>query len=254
MNNILTDSFKSNSKREISITEKDGKYFFRLPYILKDLFRTVFKSAAWNAFDKAFVVKANTANKNKWQRFIEAADTLSSDIAAAADAELTAENLQALLDKAESMRAELQRKVNDCKAKEHAFHKEIAESKKVALLLSPIAESAAVAAAEALAMANAVKNELRSAAAPALNIFRANGVEDIFSTMVRAAHRGYLGKNDLTDAQEALKTIHRQLYAAGYEHKLIRSICGLSLNRPDKFLNDIPRAQEHLLTGLEPAR
>lgn len=250
MNNILMSSIKSTSMPGISMTEKNGSYFFRLPYSLKDQFRTIFKSAEWNAIERAFVAKATTANGNKWQRFVDAANELSTDMAAVADAESTAEDLKSLLDKTESMRAELQRRISECKAKEVCLIAQIAKSKKLVLELGPIAESAAAAVADILTEANEAEEELLTAAAPAMSIFAANGVEGIFDKMIRSAHRGYLGKADLNDAQGALKTVHSQLLAAGYEHNLIDIICGHSLNRPDKFYNDIPRARETLLTGL----
>lgn len=253
MNSAPMNDITSNSRPEISLTEKNGNYFLRLPYSFKDLFRTIFKSAEWNAIEKAFVAKANTANKNKWTKFVDAANGLSSDMAAAAEAESTAEELKALLDKAEAMRSELQRKIKECKAKENALRAQIAHAQELVLELSPIAESAAAAVTLALAEAREADEKLQVSAAPAMSIFAANGIEGIFDKIVRAARRGHLGKADLNDAQDALITVRRQLLAAGYEHKLIHSICGHSLNRSDKFFNDIPRARETLITGLEKA-
>lgn len=253
MNSTQMNSITSNSRPQISLTEKNGSYFLRLPYSFNDLFRTIFKLAEWNAFEKAFVAKANTANKNKWAKFVDAANGLSSDMDAAAEAESTSEELKALSDKAEAMRSELQRKIKECKAKEGTLRAQIAHAQELVLELSPFADSAAAAVTVALAEAREADEKLQAAAAPAMAIFAANGVEGIFDKMVCAARRGHLGKADLNDAQDALITVRRQLLAAGYEHKLIHSICGHSLNRSDKFYNDIPRARETLLTGLEKA-
>jgi hypothetical protein len=250
MNSTLVSPVKSDSKLDLSMSEKNGTYLFRLPYIYKDLFRTIFKSAVWNSIEKAFVAKANTANKNKWQRFIEAANGLSDEMATAAEAEATAEDLQSLLTKTESMRTELQRKISECKSKTVILNAQIAQSKKLVIELSPIAESAAAAVADLFIEVNQAKEKLLAATAPARSIFVANNVEDIFTKMMRSGRRGYLGKSDLQDAQEELKTVSRQLLSVGYEHSLIDRICNHSLNRPDKFENDVPRARESLLTGL----
>ncbi len=251
MNSIFMSTLKSKSESEFSISEQDGTYFLQLPYACKDLFRTIFKSASWNAAKKAFEVKANTANKNKWQKFLDSANGLSQEMAAAADAEATVEELQSLLVEAESMRRELQQKIRECKTKEASLNSQIEQSKMLVRELSPIAESAATAVADLLKEAKESEMKLRNAVAPAITIFESNNVEGIFTKMMRAGQRGYLGKPDLIDAQRELTNVSRQLLSVGYKHDLIDRICSLSANRPDKFDADVPRARAALLSGLK---
>jgi DNA repair exonuclease SbcCD ATPase subunit len=244
-------TLKSQSGHKFSISENDGTYVFQLPFAYKDLFRTIFKSAKWNAVEKAFETKANTANRNKWQKFLEAANGLSQEMDAAADAEATVEELQSLLSKSESMRNELQQKIRDCKSKVASLSSQIEQCQLLVQELGPIAESAAAAVADILEEAKESEERHRSAAAPAMSIFDSNDVEGIFAKMMRAGQRGYLGKPDLEGAQEELIKVSKQLRSAGYRHSLIERICNHSLNRPDKFCTDVSHARATLLTGLK---
>lgn len=251
MNSTLMSTLESQSGPNFSTSEKDGTFTFQLPFAYKDLFRTIFKSAKWNAVEKAFEVKANSANRNKWQKFLDAANGLSQEMDAAADAEATVEELQSLLSKSKSMRNELQQKIRDCKSKEASLKSQIAQCQLLVQELSPIAESAAAAVDDLLKEANESEEKLRSATSPAMSIFDSNDIEGIFTKMMRAGKRGYLGKSDLKSAQQELISVSKQLRSSGYRHSLIESICNHSLHRPDKFCDDIPRARATLLTGLK---
>jgi hypothetical protein len=232
---------------------KSDLLLLRLPYELKDTFRTLFKSARWDGLAKAFVCKDTAANRNKWEKFCQAASSARGVLDAAEREEATAQQLQAMAMSLEDEMRGLNARAAAARARcaELAARKARLEAECPALIaIKQQAEQALEA--QQLALDTAMRT-YEHAAAPALEVLERHRFSDVLNDMLRATRRGYSGKEWLGELQATTAVVRKQLAEIGYEHRRITEISRLSLNRPDRFQALVPLCQASLPGGFVPA-
>lgn len=220
------------------------KLLLKLPYDLKDSFRSLFKTATWDSYAKAFVVANTTANKNKWKKFVEMSSAAVEALKNSEHEEATLEELQATQRKIEEEIKSLNARANTARANIEALKAQAAES-------LPLRDKAKEVLEKLLAEDQAATEERNTALEPVIRLHDAHLVYHLLGKAEQAAKRGYSGKSVLINVQANLYEFMQDLNALGFTHPEIRRIANCNPNRTDKVLSAIEDIDDDVLAGYE---
>lgn len=63
-----------------NLAKVENKYYLDVPFWLNGIFRTIFKSAKWNAHENIFVVPETSQNLQKWEKFTGYAAVIATSL------------------------------------------------------------------------------------------------------------------------------------------------------------------------------
>ena len=235
----------------LSISEEGGNYLLRLPFEFKGAFRVLFKTATWDGRRKAFVAKATAANKNKWLKFIGQAKGLEASVLAMEEAEATEVEMRQLEELLAVARRELEHRISAAKARTCEHVQTAAEYRGVIEALEPHLEAGTQNEVKAELDFEVAKAKAHATVAPALDVCKRHGLEDMLQSVIRAARRGYSGKDHLRIEQIKLVALRSELRTVGYRHVYLDELCDASLNRSDKFEHAAPLLQATLVSKFD---
>ena len=172
-------------------------------------------------------------------------------MSAAEEAEATELEMRQLEESLAGARSVLEQRISAAKARTLGHEKAAAELRKAIEALEPQREACAQREVEAERAFHAARAQAQTAAAPALDVCERHGLEDCLQSVIRAARRGYSGKDYLRVEQRKLLALRSELRAVGYRHEYLDELCDASLNRPDKFEHAAPLLRATLISRLE---
>lgn len=211
----------------ITIKSFNSQLLLSFPFEAKDAFKAVFKTAKWSAADRAWVVADTTANKNKFNAFVESISALLDELQAAQSAEATAEQLAAA-------EAEVTKAIAAAKARTAAAQETIAR-------LAPVVEAKRAELAALSAQKEAALAEEADAAAAIEEILEQHDVAEALAAL-RTFTRSYTKQTRAAAeaAQETLIAAYREVKkTTELKISTLFELANISLNRADKISKEI---------------
>lgn len=213
---------------KIKVEKIQTGYAISFPFELKDNFKSVFKTAKWNSFDKRWEVGVRSKSKlDQWIKAVEESNILES-----------LENIDSAtleIDKYETLKKELEiiKQVIDEKCKVIKKSGEIEEKlKKILVELEANRAKFNEIQAQALEAYNkkaAIKNDIIKFLEGIVDFDK---VKDAQLCMINAIYYGK--KRDFNNAQEIISSEYKKLKSAGYISKGLRDLVIANYNRPDR--------------------
>ncbi len=214
-------------------------------YKLKDLFKSQFKTAKWNSFDKHWYIANTTTNKNKLNKFLEEINSskINEIINEIEEIELNEKELSKLKEEIDSLKTELKNKL--LKLKEIKNLTEITLSQKETA--QQIHEQL-IQAKEAIEAANFELEKAKLSCTIAFDINKdiiskvidLDRIEEIFSLLSKLARKSNSSflyaeeKKEFTMCQQELLEFHSKLEKIGFTSDILLKIANANVNRLDR--------------------
>lgn len=210
--------------KQTEMHARQGRLFLTLPFALKDSFRAIFKTADWDREEKAFSVADTSANRRKWDKFLEVSASAAEAVKALEQAEVTEKELERAKFEADKVFADAQKTLAQVQARVEASRARInalSESK------SDI-EKLIAAHLKRLEAMEAAAAELRAAekeaTAPGVEILNKLGAAALLEEAKAACSRGSDGCADYNNALAGIAKVCAQLREAGFKHEGLEKV------------------------------
>jgi chromosome segregation ATPase len=222
---------------KIQCSENVTSLLLSFPYELNAVFKNLFKTARWNAAQKAYEVKNTPQNRNKWKLFVEHSREATAALEAHDELEPSANELKKLCE-------ELELVTKEATSKLQRAQEQIA-------MLSPERERLACQYGEVAAQLAEAEDKRAKLIAPVLELYRKHNFDNIILEYQSGARRGYSGKEKCSSAEDKLRLLRKELKLAGFVVKGMSELLDTSLNRSDKILERSEALARNKLTGIE---
>lgn len=247
-------------KKEIKINEatnRAGEKVFKIsfPKELKDNFKSVFKSARWNGYEKVWEVGPRSGKRAEQWRETVISTGIMEKMAAAEEADFDAAEAEKIVSELKSLVADYDRKIADAEnAKREA--QRLAEQmrddkdkfKKMAAILVAAEDALAVAVAEseqAKAESAAEENKVADLFGKYVDV---DAIESAIDDMINAMPNKWGKGGDRGEFDEAKSVIHTErekLNRAGLDSWGLTDAAYANYNRPDRDTQALRRATEN---------
>jgi hypothetical protein len=230
---------------------RGDKISMRVPFSLNGVFRTVFKTAKWDAGSKAFSASHTPQNLKKWDAFLAAVASHIELLADCDRTEMTASEACALAEAAATELKQLKERIASATARGERARQAQLDAKVQIQALMPVLETAKQALEVELSELHSIEAEREVFIAPVLALYEAHGIESILLDMESAANLGYTGKPMLIEARERSIALLDSIWEIGYTVDALWSLSRVSLNRPSKVIECVDACREMYLSGIK---
>lgn len=222
--------------QKISIREEGGRLLVRIPFALKDSFKSRFKSATWAAMHTSWSVSPRSRKRlEQWIAEVEASGALEP--AEDHDArEMSEQEVSKLRSDLESIKTYLSREISMMRSIEdiRADQSELLE--KIAKMREDLA-AAAKEVAEQRKTADAERAQIEATVATLINL---GAVNASIRSMLWLANQPPKSRfrEDFDEHAEVIRAEREKLRAAGLDSELMRVLGAANYNRKEKDVND----------------
>ncbi|HEP8062207.1 TPA: hypothetical protein VDT37_001792 [Pseudomonas aeruginosa] len=220
---------------EIKVTEVGQFLYVKFPFVLKDAFRELFKTAEWNPIAKVWVVKNNKISINKLEVFKEKTIGAREQLAQLDEIEIT----EAEISKLEEKLKEVENTLSAAIAEKPAFVERTSKLDELKKLYADKRAEAQKAIEEKEAAQNEVKSRIDE-------ILKPYDAQTVISKLIRARNKS--DKSAFLDAQDELTRIYDDVVkSCGIELRALYKLSAINMLRKDQSPSDIA---SHLYTNI----
>lgn len=220
---------------EIKVTEVGKFLYVKFPFLLKDAFRELFKTAEWNPIAKVWVVKNNKTSLNKLEAFKEKTIGAREQLAQLDEIEIT----EAEISKLEEKLKEVESTLSAAIAEKPSLVERTAKLDELKKLYADKRAEAQKAIEEKEAAQNEVKSRIDE-------ILKPYDAQTAISKLIRARKKS--DKSAFLDAQDELTRIYDDVVkSCGIELRALYKLSAINMLRKDQSPSDIA---SHLYTNI----